>query len=94
MRNAMFAVVALAGLSLAMEGAAAREITQAQADGACQGQKDGNGDTACTKCGTINDHTCNHVVVYQCGGGKCTTTVYRMVRSRHASQRPVASALR
>lgn len=94
MKNAMLAVVVLAGLSLATEGAAALEITQAQADGACRGQKDGNGDTACTKCGTINDHTCNHVVVYQCGGGKCTTTVYRTVRSRHASPRPVESSLR
>jgi hypothetical protein len=93
MRNAMFAVVALVGLSLVTERAAALEITQEQADGACQGQKDGNGDTACAKCGTINDRSCKYVVVYQCGGGKCTTTVYRMGgRSGRPTATPVKSS--
>lgn len=77
MRIVILTAAAIAGLSFAMHGAAALEITQAQADGACNGSKDGNGDTACTKCGTINDHTCAHVVVYQCEHGRYTTTVYR-----------------
>ena len=77
MRIPVLLIMTVVGLAWGVRDAAANKITKEQAIGACQGKTDGNGDIACTKCGTINDRTCNHVVVYQCEGNNCTTTVYR-----------------
>jgi hypothetical protein len=66
---------------LGITSASANKITYEQAVGACKGSKDGNGDIACSKCGTINDRTCTHTVVYQCEGKNCTTRVDRVAPS-------------
>jgi len=80
MRTVLFLLATFVGLSFGIGEAAANKITVEQAEGACKGSRDGNGDIACTKCGTINDRTCKYVVVYQCEGKNCTTTVYRKGR--------------